>query len=166
MEESKRILAIDPGNEESGVCVIDTGSYRPLDIAKMPNTALEQYLAITGDFSEVVIEMVASYGMPVGATIFETCVAIGRFERILDGNGINHGRLYRRQVKSNLCSKVSVKDGDIITALTDRFAPGQPNMGKGTKKEPGWFFGFKADIWQAYALGVTCIDMQKRGEWA
>lgn len=160
-----RLLAIDPGNEESGVCLIDADSYRPLDIGKLPNARVEDYLAVTGEFSEVVVEMVASYGMPVGATIFETCVAIGRFERILDSRDMPHGRLYRRQVKSNLCRRTSSKDTDVMSALVKRFAPGEPNFGKGTKKDPGWFYGFKADIWQAYALGVTCLDMQRRGEW-
>lgn len=160
-----RLLAIDPGNKESGVVLIDSGSYRPLDCGKLPNSAVESYLAITGEFDEVVIEMVASYGMPVGATIFDTCVAIGRFERILDSRQIDHGRLFRRQVKHNLCGRISSKDKDVVSALTARFAPGEANMGKGTKSMPGWFYGFKSDIWQAYALGVTCLDMQSRGEW-
>ena len=43
-------------------------------------------------------------------------------------------------------------------ALVDRFAPGQPNHGKGTKAEPGFFYGFRADVWQAFALAVYAAD--------
>ena len=44
------------------------------------------------------------------------------------------------------------KDGNVRQALIDRFGV------VGTKKDPGWFYGFHADIWQAYAVGVTYMD--------
>lgn len=156
-----RLLAIDPGNELSGAVIIDTASFRPLECAKIENERLEDYLSISDGFDEVVIEMVASYGMAVGATVFETCVAIGRFERILDSRFVDHDRLFRREVKRNICGVVSAKDANVIQALVDRFAYGEPNRGKGTAKAPGWFYGFKADIWQAYALAVTYEDLRR-----
>ena len=38
-------------------------------------------------------------------------------------------------------------------ALIDRFGV------VGTKSNKGWFYGFKSDIWSAYAVGVTYHDM-------
>ena len=32
------------------------------------------------------------------------------------------------------------------------------NHGKGTKAQPGWFYGFSADVWQAAALAVYAAD--------
>ena len=49
-----------------------------------------------------------------------------------------------------------LKDSTIRQVLIDRFG----NVG--TIKDKGWFYGFKADIWQAYALGVTYYDLHLR----
>ena len=114
------------------------------------------------DFYIMAIEMIASYGMPVGKEVFDTCVWIGRF--IEDMNCIPQDRItvteyiYRKDEKMNICNSMKAKDSNIRQALIDRFGE------VGTKKNPGWFYGFKADIWQAYAVGVTYLDMQKRGE--
>lgn len=37
------------------------------------------------------------------------------------------------------------------------------NHGKGTKANPGWFYGFRADVWQAHALAVYAADLQHHG---
>ena len=63
----------------------------------------------------------------------------------------------------NLCKTMRAKDSNILQALIDRFAPNTSNKGKGTKKDQGWFYGFKSDIWQAYALGVTFYDLKIKG---
>ena len=100
-----------------------------------------------------VIEMVASYGMAVGATVFETCVAIGQFKEIAENQDIPVEFIYRKDEKMNLCQSMRAKDSNIRQALIDRFGV------VGTKKNPGWFYGFKKDIWSAYAVGVTYCDM-------
>ena len=152
-------LAIDPGNTESAYVVIEDDTRRPVAFGKIPNDDLLGKLDMDPELhfaSRVVIEMVASYGMPVGADVFETCVWIGRFA---ERSPMPPELVKRHPVKLHHCRSSKAKDSNIIQALVDRFAPGQPNRGKGTKGAPGWFYGFAADVWQAYALAVYAADM-------
>lgn len=149
-----RLLAIDPGPVESAYAEVDVDTCRPVAHGKVPNATVLSVLRDLEPDVAVRVEMVASYGMPVGAEVFETCVWIGRFiERTPWAL-----RVFRRDVKLHVCHDSRAKDSNITQALVDRFAPGQPNRGKGTKAQPGWFHGFAADVWQAYALAVTEAD--------
>lgn len=161
------LLAIDPGNTESGWVVIDVATRRPIAFDKSPNEALLDLIDWgRPNASHVVIEMVASYGMPVGADVFETCVWIGRFVE-----AVRRYRFDRREpelvkrlpVKTHHCHSSKATDANVRQALVDRFAHGQRNHGKGTKAEPGWFYGFRDDVWQAYALAVYAADMLEEG---
>ena len=147
------ILSIDPGNIESAYCVIDKKTYKPIEFGKINNYELLQ--KINNDEFEyydfLTIEMVASYGMPVGKEVFETCVWIGRF---IEACKCEWEFVYRKDVKINLCNSMKAKDSNIRQALIDRFGE------VGTKKNPGWFYGFKADIWSAYAVGITYLDKE------
>lgn len=160
---SGRILAIDPGNTDSAYVVIDHATRRPLDFGKIPNLQLRDRLwtnaaaAIVADHTA--IEMIASYGMAVGREVFETCVWIGRFYTAVEcATATDPALVYRQPIKLHHCHSSKAKDSNITQALVDRFTPGQPNRGKGTKAQPGWFHGFAADIWQAYALAVYVAD--------
>ena len=146
-----RILAIDPGNQQSAYALLDA-DLRPVKFAKKPNdevmedciTILEENTAV------VVIEMIASYGMAVGKEVFETCVWIGRFiERLAPET---YKLIYRREEKENLCGSMRAKDSNIRQSLIDRFGV------VGTKKNPGWFYGVSKDVWAAIAVGVTYHD--------
>ena len=153
------VLAIDPGPTESGWALIDSETCEPINFGKWANDDLIEGIRPPGfdPKAEVVIEMVASYGMAVGREVFETCVWIGRFSEALYGSTVPD-LVYRRDVKLHHCGQTKAKDANIRQALVDRFAPGQPNHGKGTKVSPGWFYGFRADVWQAYALAVLAAD--------
>ena len=158
----KEILAIDPGSTESAWCLIDYDTRKPLHFNKEPNEAVRKFLTQTSA-DTLAVEMVASYGMPVGAEVFETCVWIGRFIEASDDNPwiFRRDRCFRQPVKLHHCHDSRAKDSNIRQALVNRFAAGQPNHGKGTQAEPGWFYGFRADIWQAYALAVYVADQQE-----
>lgn len=156
-----RYLAIDPGNTDSAYVIVDEQS-RPHAFDKLPNPDLLALLPTICNghgIGTAAIEMVASYGMAVGAEVFDTCVWIGRFAVRLDADIHVPTHLVKRLlVKVHHCHSAKAKDSNIRQALVDRFALGQPNYGKGTKANPGWFYGFSADVWQAYALAVYAAD--------
>lgn len=177
-----RLLAIDPGDVQSAYVLLDIDTRKPVEVGLVPNDeVLDLVMELTlgpvpeddstemkAEITTVGIEMIASYGMPVGKEVFETCVWIGRFEQMVDiygdhglGNEVLVKKVYRRDVKLHHCHDSRAKDANVTGALIDRFASGEPNRGKGTKAEPGWFYGFKEDIWQAYAVGVYLADLDQ-----
>ena len=141
------ILAIDPGSEKSAVVEWDGKQIISHDIKENVDC-----FWFTDPRTIVVIEMVASYGMPVGKEVFETCVWIGRFLEYFHSHDLMAERIYRKDVKMHLCGSMKAKDSNIRQALIDRL--GVP----GTKKAPGVTYEIKADEWQALALAVTFFD--------
>lgn len=159
------ILAIDPGNTQIGWCIVDSDTLKPLEFGKTDNNELSDNLKRLIKLYQVdaaVIEMVACYGMPVGREVFETCVWIGRFTELIKHlceNDVQY--ITRKDEKMNICNSMKANDATIRRALIDRFAKHDLKNGKGTKNNPDWFYGFKADIWAAYAVGVTWIDTRE-----
>lgn len=164
----QQILAIDPGPVASGWCLLNPGSYRPALFGKSPN---DEVLPLVDGFSGVfALEMVTSYGQRVGAEVFETVRWIGRFEQAAyDSHECDLGGRYsgpaevrlipRREVKVHHCGRSSADDAAVVAVMRDRFAPFTSNHGKGSKAQPGFFYGFKRDVWQAFALAVMVADM-------
>lgn len=149
-----KVLAIDPGNEKSAWCMVDSETLNPITFGKEENQVIliaVQHLP----YDEIVIERVASYGMAVGREVFETCEWVGRFTQAAR---VPPDYVYRREEKLHLCGDSRAKDANIRRALIDRFAKHDLKNGKGTKKNPDWFYGFSADVWAAYAVGITYIE--------
>jgi len=151
-EKKMIVLAIDPGAVESAFVVWDGLSI--FGFGKIPNQKIFDKL-LHYKYDVCVIEQISSYGMSVGESVFETVFWSGRFA---EASFKPFERIKRMEVKMRICHDSRAKDSNIITALIDRFAPNTPNRGKGTKKSPGFFYGFKKDIWQAFALAVTYLD--------
>lgn len=145
------ILAIDPGTERSAFVVLNAGGF-PVSFGTVPNivtiNVIDKWRECT-----VVVEMVASYGMPVGREVFETVYWIGRFCQAAG----NHERMYRGQVKDHLCRSRKANDAAIRQALLDRFGPGK-DKAVGVKKSPGPLYGIKGDEWAALAVAVCAFD--------
>lgn len=155
-----RLVAIDPGNELSAYV-----EYRSGDVAafgKIPNLELLGILSAYGASENryaLAIESIASYGMAVGATVFETCVWSGRFmQRWIDvTGGAAPIRVYRRDVKLHLCNTSRAKDANVRQAIIDRYGPGREKA-VGRKASPGPLYGVKADVWQAIAVAITAHE--------
>jgi hypothetical protein len=97
------------------------------------------------------IEAIASYGMPVGAEVFNTCIFVGRFQQAWR-NPDAVKLIYRRDVKLFLCGSARAKDGNIRQALIDKLGP------VGTKAAPGPLYGVKSHAWAALAVAVTARE--------
>jgi len=140
-----RILAVDPGTAQSGWCVFGGG--RVMDSGVMANDALLLRVKRATE-TGLAIEMIASYGMPVGREIFETCVWVGRFQEAWPDIAATR-LVYRRDVKLHLCGSARAKDANIRQALIDKIGP------VGTKKAPGQLYGVTSHAWAAVAVAVT-----------
>jgi len=148
------ILSIDPGPTESAWVFWDGN--RLQSFAKEPNElVIERVRQAKSNTAACVIEMIASYGMPVGAEVFETVYWSGRFAEAYGAEHVH--RTPRLAVKMHLCHSSRAKDGNVRQALIDRF--GVP----GKKASPGALYGVSGDIWAALALAVTWWD-QRSGE--
>jgi hypothetical protein len=142
------LLAIDPGPKQSAYMIFN-GEICSFGIE--PNEKVLEMLRDEPGSQWIAIEMIASYGMPVGADIFETCVWIGRFMEAAGPNA-EIERMTRNQVKNHVCNSSKAKDSNIRQALIDRFGEA------GTKKNPGPTYGISKDVWAALAVAVTAYD--------
>ena len=154
------ILAIDPGNVESAWVLYAHGT--PRAWAKEPNAAVvESILCVAADV--LAIECIASYGMAVGKTVFETAEWAGRFIQAW-GDDASVLRVYRRDVKLHLCGSARAKDTNVRHALIDIYGgSGGRRAAVGVKVEPGPLYGMKADCWQALAVARTAAETRLSG---
>lgn len=156
-----RVFAIDPGYERSALVVFDGA--RILEHHETWNSAINTILRERsprhiGD--TLVLEQIASFGMPVGAEVFETCFWSGRFaetwlREVHDFAAF--ARLKRHEIKSHLCGNQRAKDAHIRQALIDRFGPGKEKA-IGRKAARGPLYGLVGDEWSALAVAVTYWD--------
>lgn len=144
------VFAIDPGPKESGWCVLSGHRVAASGVAK--NGDLLERVKALDWIDELAIEMISSYGMPVGAEVFETCVWIGRFIQAWDGPS-EPVKVYRRDVKLHLCGTPRAKDANVRQALIDLIGP------QGTKKQPGPTHGVKSHAWAALGVAVTAAGI-------
>jgi hypothetical protein len=146
------VYAIDPGPAKSAGVILN-GDYI-VSPSIMDNDLMLQTVRMLKGQYPIAIEMIASYGMPVGREVFDTCVWIGRFIEAAQPRSVS--LIYRKDVKMHLCGTVKAKDPNIRQALLDRYGC------VGTKKNPGKLYGVSKDIWAALAVAVTHNDRELR----
>lgn len=153
-----RILAIDPGPTMSAYVMLRDGAFNVGESAKLPNQAVREHVELMCDGAAVDLvacEQVRSYGMRVGAEVFDTVEFSGQLHEVVTWRGVEWLYVPRLDVKLHICRSPLAKDANIRQALIDRLG------GKGTKANKGPLYGVKADVWQALALAVTVSDARR-----
>jgi hypothetical protein len=149
------ILGIDPGNKQSGVVLWST---TPVSnkILYQGNISNDDVLGLIqeNEFRVDVLacEWIQSFGMAVGATVFETCLWAGRFVERAGACGISSRLVPRGVIKRHHCGSPHAKDGNIAQAIRDKYGE------KGTKADPGFFYGVSKHVWQACAVAAYVAE--------
>lgn len=164
------IFSVDPGPLESAYVILCDDMVESWGKARN-DTILRELQDTRYDIpirsDALVIEQIRSYGMAVGAEVFDTCVWSGRFcqawmdVHLTDAGGRPVYWLPRKDVKLNLCGNPRAKDSNIRQAIIDRFGGKETAIGR--KATPGPLYGISADVWSALAVGLTWLDLRKAG---
>ena len=142
------ILSLDPGTTHSAFVQFDQRGIH--DTGHLPNTEIRQIL-IGREYTRCACEMIASYGMAVGSSTFETCVWIGRFAEVAR---VDVELIFRKDIKLFLCGTMRAKDANVRQALLDLIGP------QGTKAQPGPTYGIKSHSWAALAVAVFAAQQK------
>lgn len=149
------VYGIDPGPAQSAVVELAADGSVTWS-AKLENQAL--LAAVSGFVGLVAIEKVVSYGMAVGAEVFETVFWSGRFLQFApDPDKVL--RVPRLDVKLHLCHNPRANDANIRAAIIDRY--GGKERAIGLKKTPGPLHGISSDRWAALAVALVVQDRSK-----
>jgi hypothetical protein len=157
------ILAIDPGTEQSAWVTYDQASHAVLRKAIEPNPDLLKRIRHNGldrSHALLAVEMVQSFGMPVGQEVFETVLWTGRFVEAWGGPWT---KVYRKDVKLHLCRTTRAKDSNVRQAILDRFprTGGGKTPQVGVKANPGPLYGCKSHLWSALGIALTAAHEQE-----
>ena len=145
--KAQKIIGVDPGPTKSGIVVFDTSAWEFVLRDIRENEETLEILASPSIASDHIfcVEMIEARGYTVSQPTFETAFWVGRYYQAFGGE--KH-RYYRRMLKMHYTGMHNTKDSHIRQVLIDRYG------GKGTKKNPGFFYGFRDDMWQAAAVAL------------
>jgi hypothetical protein len=174
--EAPRILAIDPGSEQSAWLVFHAGQPVRHRFGIRQNDDLLGHLrngfdmgTIEGRFARpdvVVIETIEPrYGLQMGWSTLDTARWIGRFQEASQ-RWMPVALLKRSDILRHLGVVTSPRKGEkrvsadsgVRQALTDRFGG---DSAIGLKASPGPLYGISKDVWSALAIAVTYADTEE-----
>lgn len=154
----RRIFAIDPGCIDSGYVIIDE-NLKVYEKGNMKNSDLLAHIVYT-HHTELVIEMFASYGMPVGKSSFDTVLFIGSLvDRSYTLKKRKPVLMTRGKIKHYLCGSSRAKDKNVNAAIKDHFAPtgGGADPYKGVKSKKGPLYGFSSHTFAALGVAIAYL---------
>jgi len=148
--KSHRSICIDPGTTHSGVVIFD-GVNVCRAWQDYENEKLVAFLART-KIQDMAIEGVASYGMAVGQTTFETVEWIGRFREAFGFE--NTTRIYRKHAMHFLCGCTNATGANIRQRILDIFPAtgGEKTPQKGIKSNKGPLYEESSHSLSAFPL--------------
>jgi hypothetical protein len=150
----KRILAIDPGDIESGVVIWD-GSNVILTGVLLNTTLNVAILNGLYTYDIALIENLTHQGRAkVGREVFDTARYIGYLERCFENVNKHYRLISRNDVKMHHCRSSTAKDTDIVKALSKKYP-------KGSVKSPGVTYLVRSHAWQALALATFYSESHK-----
>ena len=163
-----RLLAIDPGSDESAWVLYDTHKKEIIEKRKSRNEELREQLAakVNQPMSHIAIEFPVPRGEKMYTQLLDTVFWTGRF---IEAWGQSWDRVNRQALKLHLCGKNNAKDSNIRAALINRYSRHE-NLGGGTtpeigtKKKPGPLYGFSRDTWAALAIALYWAEAVNKSE--
>lgn len=153
-----KIIAVDPGTEKTAFVMLDDDrSLIEHGIARNHDMLGWFEAAYTHGIRHLAMEMIASMGMAVGQTVFETAVWIGRFVEhwLAIDPACTYEFIYRADEKMHLCGTPRAKDPNIRQAVMDKY--GRDPIGN--KRMPGPLYGVSKDEWAALAVAFTALEV-------
>lgn len=153
-------LNIDPANKQTAYVLVASRDHKILEKGILPNDDFIK-LADTLYYEVMNIEIVANMGLS-GVSLYDTAEMVGILCYIATKRGATLNRFKRHSVKkclgvrrkyklNGVWQKVPNSDSQIRATLIEKYGD------VGTKNNPGYFYGFKADIWQAMAIYETYL---------
>lgn len=155
------VIGLDPGPEQSAIVSWDGisigGTHLRSNAEMLRLLVLTEMSAIREARSDcvLVIEKIEGFGMPAGATTFETVFWSGRFAQAWGGQ---FDRLGRKAIKLHLCGTTRANDANIRQAIVDRFGPSKEKA-IGVKSARGPLYGLKGHLYAALAVALTWHDL-------